>query len=46
LAQPGEVLLSASTTSILEGSGLCFSDAGEHELKGLAERRRLFRLLP
>jgi class 3 adenylate cyclase len=44
LAQPGEVLLSASTTSILEGSGICFSDAGEHELKGLAERRRLFRL--
>lgn len=44
LAQPSEVLLSASTTSILEGSGLSFSDAGEHELKGLAERRRLFRL--
>jgi class 3 adenylate cyclase len=45
LAQPGEVLLSASTTSILEGSGLRFADAGEHELKGLAERRRLFRLI-
>lgn len=44
LAQPGEILLSSSTTSILEGSGLDFSDAGEHELKGLAERRRLFRL--
>lgn len=44
LAQPGEVLLSASTASILEGSGLAFSDAGEHELKGLAEGRRLFRL--
>lgn len=44
LAQPGEVLLSAATTAILEGSGLSLSDAGEHELKGLAERRRLFRL--
>ena len=45
LAQPGEVLVSASTESILEGSGLSFTDAGEHELKGLAERRRLFRLV-
>ena len=44
LAQPGEILLSTSTTAILEGSGLNFFDAGEHELKGLAERRRLFRL--
>ena len=44
LAQPGEVLLSASTASILEGSGLCLSSAGEHELKGLTERRQLFRL--
>lgn len=44
LAQPGEILLSTSTTAILEGSGLDFSDAGEHELKGLAGRRRLCRL--
>ncbi len=44
LAQPGEILLSASTSSILEGSGLSFTDAGEHELKGLEQRRRLFRL--
>lgn len=44
LAQPGEVLLSASTASILEGSGLSLSNAGEHELKGLTERRQLFRL--
>jgi class 3 adenylate cyclase len=44
LAKPGEVLLSASTTSILEGSGLTFTDAGEYVLKGFTERRRLFRL--
>ena len=44
LAQPGEILLSTSTTAILEGSGLNFSDAGDYEIKGLAERRRLFRL--
>lgn len=44
LAGPGEVLLSASTMALLEGSGLSFSDAGEHELKGLEGRRRLYRL--
>jgi class 3 adenylate cyclase len=44
LAGPGQVLLSASTMALLEGSGLTFSDAGEHELKGLAGRRRLYRL--
>lgn len=44
LAGPGEVWLSAPTTALLEGSGLTFSDAGEHELKGLEGRRRLYRL--
>lgn len=44
LAGSGEVLLSAPTVALLEGSGLSFSDAGEHELKGLAGRRRLYRL--
>lgn len=45
LAGPGEVLLSDSTTVLLEGSGLSFADAGEHELKGLEGRRRLHRLV-
>jgi class 3 adenylate cyclase len=44
LAGSGEVLLSDSTVALLEGSGLVFADAGEHELKGLQGRRRLFRL--
>ncbi len=44
LAQPGEILLSVSTTSVLEGSTLSFVDAGKYQLKGLAERRQLFRL--
>lgn len=44
LAGPGEVLVSASTVALLEGSGLSFSDAGEHELKGLTGRRRVYRL--
>jgi class 3 adenylate cyclase len=45
LAGPGEVLLSASTAALLEGAGLSFVDAGEHELKGLEGRRRLYRLV-
>ncbi len=43
-AEAGEVLLSATTVALLEGSGLSFSDAGEHALKGLPGLRRLFRL--
>jgi class 3 adenylate cyclase len=44
LAGAGEVLASASTVALLEGSGLTFEDAGEHELKGLSGARRLYRL--
>jgi len=43
LAGPGDVLVSASTVALLEGSGLSFSDAGEHELRGLTGRRRIYR---
>jgi hypothetical protein len=35
---------SASTVALVEGSGLSFADAGEHELKGLAGVRRVYRL--
>ena len=45
LAGPGEVLLADSTVALLEGSGFSFVDAGEHALKGLPGRRRLFRLI-
>lgn len=44
LAGPGEVLLSGSTVALLEGAGLAVVDAGEHELKGLAGPRRIYRL--
>jgi class 3 adenylate cyclase len=44
LAQPGEVLVSAPAASLLEGSDLQLEDAGEHELRGLPGRRRVFRL--
>ena len=45
LAGPGEVLVSAPAVSLLEGSGLAFEDAGEHELKGLPGPRRVYRLV-
>jgi class 3 adenylate cyclase len=45
LAGAGEVWLSASTVALLEGSGLTFSDAGEHALKGFEGPRRLYRLV-
>lgn len=45
LAGPGEILLSASTVALLEGAGLSFVDAGEHQLKGLEGRRRLYRFI-
>jgi class 3 adenylate cyclase len=44
LAGAGEIWLSASTVALLEGSGLIFSDIGEHELKGFEGPRRLYRL--
>lgn len=43
--QPGEVLVSASAASLLEGAGLALEDAGEHELRGLPGRRRVYRLV-
>ena len=44
LAGPDQVLISATTRDLLEGSGLTLEDAGMHELKGLAGVRQLFRL--
>lgn len=44
LAGPGEVLVSAASAALLEGSGVALEDAGEHELKGLAGARRLYRV--
>jgi class 3 adenylate cyclase len=44
LAGPGEVLVSATTRDLLDGSGLQFEDRGSHELKGLEGARRVFAL--
>ena len=45
LAGPGEVLVSATTHELVAGTGLEFEDAGQHELKGIAGQRQLYRLV-
>ena len=44
-AAPRELLVSSTVKDLTAGSGLAFEDAGQHELKGIAEPWRLFRLL-
>lgn len=46
LSGPGEVIVSATTHALTDGSGLEFEDAGKHTLKGLTGERQLYRLLP
>ena len=41
-ADPGEILVSATTRELAAGAGLTFADRGEHLLKGVSEPRRLF----
>src|SRR5262249_29784779 len=45
LAGPGEVLVSSTVKELVAGSGLAFEDAGEHEMKGVPERWRIYRLI-
>jgi class 3 adenylate cyclase len=44
LAGPNEVFVSATTSDLLEGSGITLENAGSHEMKGLAGRRQVFRV--
>jgi class 3 adenylate cyclase len=44
LAGPSEVLVSQTVKDLVAGSGLSFEDAGEHELKGVPDRWRLYRV--
>ena len=41
-AGPGEILVSSTVKDLVVGSGIDFLDRGEHELRGLEGRRRLF----
>ena len=43
-AGPSEVLLSRTVKDLTAGSGLSFEDAGEHELKGVPDRWRLYQV--
>ncbi len=42
VAEPGQVLVSQTTKDLVEGSGIVFADGGEHELKGIEGRRRVY----
>ena len=42
LAGPGEVLVSSTVKDLVAGSGIRFEDRGEHDLKGVADRWRVF----
>jgi class 3 adenylate cyclase len=44
-AGPSEVLISQTVRDLIAGSGLVFEDAGEHDLKGVPDRRRLYRVV-
>lgn len=45
LAGPNEVMVSSTTSDLLEGSDLILEDAGAHELKGLSGARQVYRLV-
>jgi class 3 adenylate cyclase len=44
-AGPSEVWVSQTVKDLVAGSGLAFEDAGEHELKGVPDRWRLYRVV-
>jgi len=43
-SRPSEVLVSQTVKDLVAGSGLTFEDRGEHELKGVPDRWRLYRV--
>jgi class 3 adenylate cyclase len=45
LAAAEEILVSRTVQDLVVGSGLIFEDAGEHELKGVPDRWRVYRVV-
>jgi class 3 adenylate cyclase len=45
MAGPSEVLTSQTVKDLTAGSGLVFEDVGEHDLKGVPDRWRLYRVV-
>jgi class 3 adenylate cyclase len=43
-AAPSDVMVSSTVKDLVAGSGLVFDERGEHELKGVPERWRLYRV--
>lgn len=46
LAGAGEILVSETVKGIVAGSGITFDDRGDHDLKGIPDRWRLFAVAP
>ena len=46
LGGPNEVLVSQTVKDLVAGSNVTFEDRGEHELKGVPDRWRLYRVMP
>jgi len=46
LAGPSEILVSSTVKDLTAGSGLMFEDAGDHQLKGVPDHWRLYRVVP
>jgi class 3 adenylate cyclase len=44
-AGPSEVLVTSTVKDLVAGSGLVLEDAGEHELKGVPDRWRVYRVV-
>jgi class 3 adenylate cyclase/pimeloyl-ACP methyl ester carboxylesterase len=44
-AAPSTILVTSTVRELVAGSGLAFEDAGEHELKGVPDRWRLYRVV-
>jgi class 3 adenylate cyclase len=44
LAAPDEMLVTSTAKDLVAGSGLSFEDAGEHALRGVPDRWRLYRV--
>jgi class 3 adenylate cyclase len=45
LADPGEVMVSSTVKDLVAGSEIKFEDRGEHALRGVPDRWRLYRVV-
>ena len=44
IAGPGEILVSSTVRDLVAGSGIGFTDAGRHDLKGVPDAWQLYRV--